>query len=145
MNAPEPFPVEIPFLHALGVELLEYSGGKATVALDSARMHQNSFEVVHGGVLMTLLDVAMAMAGRSLDDRDGEQRHGVVTIEMKTSFLRPARGRLVARSTCVHRTASLVFCEAEISDEAGHGVARGSGTFKYVRQRTIPGGPAAGR
>ena len=35
---------------------------------------------------MTLLDVAMAVAGRSLDPSAG----GGVTLEMKTNFLQPA-------------------------------------------------------
>jgi len=43
---------------------------------------------------MTLLDVAMAVAGRSLDPAAG----GGVTVEMKTTFVQPANAgtRLIA-------------------------------------------------
>jgi acyl-CoA thioesterase len=46
--------------------------------------HLNSWNVAHGGVIMTLLDVAMAVAGRSLDPSAG----GGVTVEMKTGGAR---------------------------------------------------------
>jgi uncharacterized protein (TIGR00369 family) len=56
--------------------------------------------VTHGGALMTLLDVAMATAARSANPD-----MGVVTIEMKTSFMQPApSGPLVARGRLMHRT-----------------------------------------
>ncbi len=42
--------------------------------------------MTHGGAVMTLLDVAMAVAARS-----ARKESGVVTIEMKTSFMLPAR------------------------------------------------------
>ncbi len=55
---------------------------------------------------MTLLDVTMAMAARS-ESAD----MGVVTIEMKTSFMQPARGPLVAKGVLLHRTATMAFTE----------------------------------
>ncbi len=137
------FPVTIPFLHWLGVEMVEHSAGRATLELATEAHHRNSFGVAHGGVLMTLLDVAMAMAGRSLAHPEAGEigvsgtEQGMVTIEMKTTFMQPAHGKLVASGHCLHRTVSMAFCEADIHDERGHLVARGSGTFKYMRQRKI--------
>ncbi len=137
------FPVTIPFLHWIGIKMVEHGAGRATLELDAVEHHQNSFGVAHGGVLMTLLDVAMAMAGRSLAHVDSGEigvsanEQGMVTIEMKTTFLQPAHGKLVATGHCLHRTATLAFCEAEILDERGKMVARGNGTFKYIRQRKI--------
>ena len=66
-----------------------------------ARRHPNGtvLIVTHGGVLMTLLDVSMATAARSI-----EPDMGVVTIEMKTSFMRPGLGRLGLGRRIGHRT-----------------------------------------
>jgi acyl-coenzyme A thioesterase PaaI-like protein len=64
----------------------------------------------------------------------------VVTIEMKTSFLRAGLGRLTARGTLLHRTASLAFTEGTVFDEKGERVAHATGTFKYMK-----GLPAGGR
>ena len=62
---PLPFPLRIPFVEQLGFELWGFGGGQAEVRMDIAETHLNSWEVAHGGVLMTLLDVAMAHAARS--------------------------------------------------------------------------------
>ncbi|ODV41694.1 phenylacetic acid degradation protein [Cupriavidus sp. UYMMa02A] len=120
----------IPFLADLGVTCTMAEGGRCEITLPIEKRHQNSWDMAHGGVIMTLLDVAMAIAGRS-SDADGR---GVVTIEMKSSFMAPGRGHLTARGTTVHRTTTMVFCEAEIVDTDGKIVARGSGTFKYIRR-----------
>ena len=58
------FANEIPFIKDLGIEFVSADNGRAVVALDLAPRHLNSWSVAHGGVLMTLLDVAMATAVR---------------------------------------------------------------------------------
>ena len=106
--------VEYPFVAHLGIERRMSEAGVSEVVLAPLPEHLNSFGVVHGGVLMTLLDVAMAAAARSL-----QAGMGVVTIEMKTSFLRPARGLLSGAGRVVQRGATLCFAEASVSDAAG--------------------------
>jgi uncharacterized protein (TIGR00369 family) len=64
-----------PFLHDLGVEFLEMEDGHARLSLDLTERHMNSWQITHGGVIMTMLDVVMAMAGRSLhEDLKGSSR-----------------------------------------------------------------------
>ncbi|HEX2531632.1 MAG TPA: PaaI family thioesterase [Burkholderiaceae bacterium] len=126
------FPAEIPFLHDLSVEFLRMGNGEAQVALDLQARHMNSWMVTHGGVTMTLLDVAMSMAGRSLDP---EARSGV-TVEMKTSFLQPGGTvgrRIVAKGKVLHRSATMCFCEGEVWN-GDRLVAKAMGTFKYVKR-----------
>src|SRR5258708_21973485 len=77
---------DIPFIKDLGVEFISAENGRAVVALHLAPRHLNSWSVAHGGVLMTLLDVAMAVAGRSLDPAAGVG----ATVAENTSFLPPA-------------------------------------------------------
>ncbi len=122
---------DIPFIKDLGVEFVSADNGRAVVALDLAPRHLNSWSVAHGGVLMTLLDVAMAVAGRSLDPAAG----GGVTLEMKTSFLQPANAgsRLVASAQAFHRTNTLAFCEGEVRDTDQRLIAKAMGTFKYLK------------
>ena len=88
----------------------------------------NSFLVTHGGAIMTLLDVTMATAARSID-----LETGVVTIEMKTTFMRPGLGRLRATGKLLHRTASMAFCEGSVFSEDGQIAGHATGTFKYMR------------
>ena len=121
------FQVHIPFVELLGFELQTFEGGQATITFDPKPEHQNSFNVVHGGASMTLLDVVMAHAARSV-----EPAMGCVTIEMKTSFMRAAKGALTAHGTLLHRTATMAFTEGRIVDADGKLCAHATGTFKFV-------------
>lgn len=135
MSRPHPFPVEIPFLEDLGVEFLGMAAGEAQVALDLAPRHMNSWSVTHGGVTMTLLDVVMSMAGRSLDP----DAHGGVTVEMKTTFVQPGGkpgARLIAKGKAFHRSTTLYFCDGEVWN-GDRLVAKATGTFKYLRRLDV--------
>ena len=123
----------VPFARELGLELLLAEEGRSRLELEVQPQHLNGWGAVHGGVIMTVLDVAMAIAARTLQPH-GE---GVVTIEMKTSFMQagPTRGRLVAAGSCAHRSGTMAFCEAEARSDADQLVARASATFKLLRQR----------
>ena len=126
---------DIPFLRALGAKLARAEEGIAEIALTVAPDHENSWGVAHGGVVMTLLDVAMARAGRTLIDREGSEHMSAVTVEMKTSFFRPAVGELVARGKVLHRSTTMAYCEAELVDTKGQLVAKSLGTFKFLRRK----------
>ena len=123
------FGVEIPFVQLLGFELMLFEGGHSQINYDPKPEHLNSFNVVHGGASMTLLDVTMAVAARSISPE-----MGVVTIEMKTSFMQAARGPLVAKGRLIHRTATMAFTEASIYDAEEKICAHATGTFKYVKR-----------
>ena len=110
------FPIHIPLVEDLGFELLHFDGGEAAIALDLQERHTNSFKVAHGGISMTLLDVAMAHAARSVNAEQPNHGPGVVTIEMKTSFMRPGEGRIVASGKLLHRTATMAFCEGRVDE-----------------------------
>jgi uncharacterized protein (TIGR00369 family) len=134
------FLVHIPFVELLGFELLRFEHGEAEIAVELRDELTNSWGVAHGGVGMTLLDVVMAHAARSPGADGAAESSGVVTVEMKTSFLRPGLGRLVGTGRRLHRTASLAFCEASLVDAGGVLVAHATGTFKYLK-----GLPAGGK
>ncbi|MCE2658810.1 MAG: PaaI family thioesterase [Rubrivivax sp.] len=129
---PMPFAVHIPFVELLGFELLEFEAGRAQVAMTLRDEHTNSWGVAHGGLLMTLLDVAMAHAARSPLQPGGRPFPGVVTIEMKSSFMKPGQGRLVAHGALLQRTATLAFTEGRVIDDEGTLVTHATGTFKYL-------------
>ncbi|WP_077032785.1 PaaI family thioesterase [Pelomonas sp. KK5] len=136
------FPVHIPFVERLGFELVSVGQGEAELALDLAEAHLNSWNVAHGGVVMTLLDVAMAHAARSVnrkihEDGTPDFGPGVVTVEMKTSFMRPGEGRLRATGRLLHRSTTMAFTEGSVLDEHGKLCAHATGTFKYLR--ALPG------
>jgi uncharacterized protein (TIGR00369 family) len=133
------FTVHIPFVEMIGFELISCDAGRAEIAVTLREELTNSRDMAHGGVSMTLLDVAMAHAARSPNQRGQPDSFGVVTIEMKTTFMRPGTGRLFGRGHLVHRTLSMAFCEGTIVNAAGLVVAQATGTFKYVRAQPAGG------
>jgi uncharacterized protein (TIGR00369 family) len=135
-----PFKIPIPFITALGFELQRFEGGEAEIALTPRDDQMNSWNVLHGGVTMTLLDAAMAHAARSPIAGSEPDPRGVVTIEMKTSFMLPGIGRVVAHGRLLHKTQTLAFCEGLVRDAQGALIAHASGTFKYLKAL-----PAGGR
>jgi uncharacterized protein (TIGR00369 family) len=135
MSAPKnPDPViESPFVDNLGVQLVKAADGASEVLMPLAGGHLNTWGIAHGGVTMTLADVALAMAARSLA-ADGI---GVVTVEMKVNFMQPGRGELRAFGRVLHRSTTMAYCEGEIRDSEGHFVAKALGTFKYMRRLAV--------
>ena len=126
------FGVTIPFVEHLGFTLERFEGGESELHYTAAPEHLNSFFVTHGGACMTLMDVTMAAAARSV-----QPEMGVVTIEMKTSFMQPARGPLVGKGRLMHRTATMAFTEATIYDGEGRVCTHATGTFKYVKRLPV--------
>ncbi|MDH4449588.1 MAG: PaaI family thioesterase [Rhodoferax sp.] len=133
MNAVSPAPldfgVDIPFVTHLGFALRVFAEGRCDIHYTPRPEHLNSFGVTHGGALMTLLDVTMACAARSQTPE-----LGVVTIEMKTSFMQPAVGPLTAQGALMHRTATMAFTQATVVDAQGKVCAHATGTFKYMKR-----------
>ena len=128
------FGVAIPFVDHLGFTLERFENGESELHYTAAPEHLNSFFVTHGGACMTLMDVTMAAAARSV-----QPEMGVVTIEMKTSFMHPARGPLTGRGRLLHRTATMAFTEAKIYDAAGRLCSHSTGTFKFVKRLPVSG------
>jgi uncharacterized protein (TIGR00369 family) len=126
-----PFGATIPFVEHLGFELTRFDGGHSEIVYAPQPAHLNSFDVVHGGATMTLLDVTMATAARSV-----ATEMGVVTIEMKTTFMRASRGTLRGVGRLIHRTRFMAFTEASIFDADGQLCSQATGTFKYVARQS---------
>ncbi|MDO4705978.1 MAG: PaaI family thioesterase [Comamonadaceae bacterium] len=120
----------IPFIEHLGIEIVAYGQGDSHLRMTPAAEHHNAYAMAHGGVVMTLLDVTMAFA--ALEPEAPEI--GAITVEMKTTFLRPSTGALTARGKVLHRTRTLVFAQATVYNAAGEASAQASGTF-VLKQR----------
>lgn len=118
---------QIPFLQMIGSHITHEADGVAVVELELRADLLNNHGGGHGGVVMSLLDSAMANAALSKVDYSRE----VVTIDMQIAFMRPAMGRLKATGRAVGGGRTMCFCEAEITDEAGHVTAKSMGTFRY--------------
>jgi uncharacterized protein (TIGR00369 family) len=122
---------QIPFLRLLGLLQQPADPGRSRLLLPELKEEFcNRLPAAHGGVLMTLLDVAMARAATSLP---GAPAGTVVTVQMSAHFLKPGRGPLTAEGRVLSAGSSLCTCEATVTDADGAPVASAMGTFKYWR------------
>jgi uncharacterized protein (TIGR00369 family) len=110
----------------LGLETVALEDGVARLALTLRPEFTNSFGTAHGGVIMTLLDVALCQAARTHHPDAG----GIMTIDMATSFIAGGKGRLLAEGRVLKPGRNTIFAEAEVRNEDGTLVAKAIGTVR---------------
>ncbi len=120
------FGAQIPFVRFCGIEALDVTEGRTRLRLVMRPEHSNNLGIAHGGIVCTLLDVAMGTAARLTVGCP------VVTLDMQTRFLNPGRGTLEAVGRVTRGGRSILFCEAEIHDAEGVPVASATGLLKPV-------------
>ncbi len=109
------------FMRNLDARMVELSSGRCAIECafrDDLTQHHGLF---HAGLLTTLADNACGFAALSLMPEGAE----VLSVEFKTSFLRPAAGiAVVARGEVVKPGRTLSFCRADVfaRDAAGREV-----------------------
>ena len=118
------------FSQLLDFKRESWSDGKGSISLALLPWHLNGNGVVHGGVLVSMLDVVCAMSGVYCTQK-GNRRHSV-TVSLTTNFIGQERtGKLIATG---HRTSSggkLYFSTGEIRSEKGDLVASASGVYRF--------------
>lgn len=104
--------------------------GGYVYALDTTQDHANALGLVHGGVITSMLDQAIAMVAWHAADRAP-----TVTVQMDTRFTGAARpgARLEARAKLRQATGSMMFLDAEVADGARI-VALASAVMKISRK-----------
>ena|SRR5258708_24912405 len=104
---------EAPFVGLLGVKLISYGRGWCETTVDILPTLQQQHGFAHAGVLTTIADHTCG-GGASVVSEE----KNVITVENKTSFLRPASGSvLICRAQVLRAGKNLIFVEAEVSVE----------------------------
>lgn len=113
----------------LGMHVVEWQAGRAVVELTIEPKHLNRSGNVHGGVLASMLDSTLSLAGLHCDV-PGNIRRGM-TLSLTTTFVGPARqGVLRATGTLRGGGQKTYMTSGEIVDEQGNLVAIGEGAFR---------------
>ena len=127
------------FNKKLGHRLTGWRPGFVELAIEIQPDLMNASGVVHGGVLMTLLDAASGLAA-SFEGPD-RPRKFCRTLAFTTQFINPGRcGTLTIRGQKRGSGRSTFVCEAEITDETGELLAVGTGTYRQIGKEG--GGPS---
>jgi uncharacterized protein (TIGR00369 family) len=127
------FGADIPFALHCGIEPIGFAQGRTRLRLRPRPEHANNIGIAHGGLICTLLDVAMGTVARCTIGRP------VMTLDMQTSFIAPGRGELIGEGRILRAGRSLIFCEAEVTTAEGELVAKATGLFKPAAARSSEG------
>jgi uncharacterized protein (TIGR00369 family) len=123
------------FLSFLDLRVEDVASGEMTLRVpydEKLTNHGPGQGNVHGGIAATLIDTAGGLAVRTaLDD---PMASGVATIDLNVSYLRPARGDLVASAETVRIGSTVGVAEisvvADPGDDEAQEVAVGRGSFR---------------
>lgn len=119
------------FNAVLAYRIAEWSDGRVVLELEIGEQHLNRAGLVHGGVLMTLLDVGAGYSGVYSDD-PATIRRGV-TLQLTATFIAPAkRGPLRCIGARRGGGKSVYMATSELVDADGTLCAVGQGTFRLI-------------
>ncbi|GHT39034.1 phenylacetic acid degradation protein [Bacteroidia bacterium] len=114
-----------------GVELLEVAPGRATAKMPVLEMHLNAGNMVQGGAIFTLADLAFAAAVNA---------YGNLAVSIETSiryFKSVGSGTLFAEAKIVHLHKKLATFEIRVTNESGELIALFTATA-YRKEIPLP-------
>ncbi len=111
-----------------GIRLVDVDDGCGVVEADLKPQAMNPRGSAHGGLIFSLIDVAIGVASRS---------GGRLTVTQDASvyFIRPGwkSEKLIARGRVVREGGTTGLCEAEVTTAEGVLVAKGTVSVFYLR------------
>ena len=123
-------PTTSPFGAFLGLERLDWRDGFARIGYDFNAEHRNRSGIVHGGVILMLLDEVGGLCGAW--PLPGGPRRRSMTVNLNSSFVgQVGSGRVVATGQMVSHGRSLFFVKSEVHDANGALVAFASSTHRW--------------
>lgn len=121
----------------LGYRLAEWRDGHAVLELAVDERHHNRAGIVHGGVLMTMLDVTCGYSGIYSEDPAAIRR--CVTLSITTTFVAPPRGpvlRAIGKRQGGGKT--VYMATGEVLDADGTLCVIAQGTFRLIADAPRP-------
>lgn len=120
---------QVRFARLLGLELVAAERGAATVTLEAREDLTRVGGILHGGVIVSLLDTAAAFAVHTLLEPGSMS----VTVDLTVHFLRPvSAGRIKSHARVLRAGRRILVISVEATDPAGVLIA--TATTTYVRQ-----------
>lgn len=120
------------FQDFLGIRVVDWEPDQVALELVVEPHHLNRSGIVHGGVLSTLLDVAMSFAGLHCEAPD--QLRKAMTLSLTTTFVAPAKGDVLRVIGRLEGGGSSTFmASGRVFDSEGNLVAMGEGSFRRRR------------
>lgn len=137
----EIFIYAMPFNQALGLELDRLESDYAEIGFANKTMLVGNAaqQILHGGVIASVLDVAAGMVcvshaltrADAISEEDLRQRLSRMgTIDMRVDYLRPGRGeRFVATSSLLRAGNKVAVARVELHNQQGDYIATATATY----------------
>lgn len=121
-----------PFFNHMGIEILHFEENAVKIKLTIKEYVLNANGTLYGGVHATMLDYAQGMLLRSIT------KTKCMTVNLSTQYLAGiSEGDIFAEAKVLQLGYKLAFLEGEIKDSTGRLLAKGTGTFKIIRDEEI--------
>lgn len=116
--------MKAPFMELLGIKVINAENGYAKLSMSFKKAFTNPYGRLHGGVIMTLADSAVALAVNS------KHGHPFYTRELKIKFKSSVEdGVIFAEARLVDKKKNFVFGKVEVKSDKGELLAEVSATF----------------
>ena len=113
------------YFRELGCQVRRLDVGVAEVALPMAAHLRNRGQVMHGGAIFSLVDIAMGLACSTSHGFDNQS----VTLECKINYLRAvSEGEVICKAQVLHAGRRTMVVEAEVL-QGEKLMAKAQGTF----------------
>jgi len=121
-----------PYHDLIGLVLEEWRDGYARLVCETGPQHVNRSGIVHGGVILSLVDQAAAFAGLWCSVPGNLRK--AVTVDLDCRFTgQVAGGRVIAEGRVASAGRSIFFARTEVFDAEGRMVAFGASTHRWRR------------
>ena len=127
------------FLNKIGGRLTAWELNRAVIELDVAPLHLNGIEVVHGGVLATLIDTVGARAA-VFCTQPGNVRQAM-TVSLNVNLVgNIGKGLLIAEARVRKAGKTIFVSSCDVHDGEGNLLATGEVVGRYGRGSHPPEG-----
>ena len=120
------------FPRLVGIEIDSIEPGRARLSLEVREELLQLQGIMHGGVIATIIDTAVAFAIIGASEPDDR----FTTVEMKVNYLAPIReGRILADARLVRDGRRIVVADCDLFDSNGRLAAKGLLTYIRLEKR----------
>lgn len=119
-----------PYAQSMGMKLVELSRGYARVKLELKKDFLNWENLIHGGVIASVLDQAFGCSLNTLD-------YIYVAVQLNINYISaaPVGETIYAESRVIHAGKKLGISEMTVADSKGKTIARATGTTVSLGER----------
>jgi uncharacterized protein (TIGR00369 family) len=123
------------FNKLIGVSYGSWEPGRVVIRLDMRPQLGNRLGIAHGGVILTLLDIACGMSG--MHSPPGTAQRLGVTVSLTANFIAGTKSPVihgVGELTSERKT--LFYASGRLTDDDGVLLATATGVYKYLRNNS---------